>query len=149
MKEKIVHRVFALILLAALAAIVMWVMVFLIGPAIGAPAPMPRHRPVRPIGHDGMVGAWWMAWGGQSGTVTLTADGGYRCRWGGITFVGSWRIDGEGRLVITESTTPHDPRSWRTYAVCLDPATMTGEVVSGCPSTTVRMRRLRGAPQPP
>lgn len=110
---------------------------------LAAPAPLDRSnaRP-RPLGPDDLVGTWTLVWAGQSCAMTLSADGGYVCTMGGLTYVGSWSLDYLGRFCITESPTPHQSDSWRHYAVRLDPRSLAGRVEVGAPGVTVRLLRL-------
>jgi len=75
-------------------------------------------------------------WHGAKGTVVLSADGGYSCRWCGLDFVGHWKLR-NGSVVITESYRPADENSWHTYTVRLSP-----DDPSGRPAP-VRLERLR------
>ena len=110
---------------------------------LAAPAPLDRSQTrVRPLCPDDLVGTWTLVWAGQSGTMTLSPHGEYVCTMGGLTYVGSWSLDYLGRFCITESPTPHNSHSWRTYAVRLDPRTLAGRVEVGSPGISARLVRL-------
>jgi hypothetical protein len=104
--------------------------------AQAAPAPLPRcpHKQNR-LQHGQLVGIWTLHWHGAKGAVTLSPDGGYRCKWCGLEFVGTWKLS-EGRVVIRESYRPSDAQSWHTYSVMLGPGP------SGRPAA-IRLERAR------
>lgn len=107
-----------------------------------APAPFERVNPRnRPLCYEDLVGTWTMTWSGQAATMTLSAHGDYVCKMSGLTYVGAWSLDREGRLCITESATPQNSNSWRSYAVRLDPRTLSGSVEVGSPGTKVSLAR--------
>jgi hypothetical protein len=112
-------------------------------------APAPFERPAARHKHftgEDLAGAWVLVWSGQPGTMTLSSRGDYVCQMSGLTYVGSWHIDQEGRFCITETTTPHNPNSWRHYAVRLDFRTLSGRVEVGGAGTRVQLLRPNQIP---
>ena len=103
--------------------------------ADAAPAPFARALPQsEQLRRGNLAGTWTLHWHGSRGSVTLTADGRYSCRWCGLNFTGSWKVY-EGQLWITESYRPTDSNSWHAYSVSLEPA-------SGRPAP-IRLERVR------
>src|SRR5262245_23715696 len=128
---------------AARAATALLLLALCYETASAAPAPFERSNlRIRPLCHDDLVGTWTMSWGSYRCPVTLSAFGHHVCHWGGLLCGGSWSLDANGRCWITETTTPADVHSWRSYAVPLDPATLTGRVAVGSPGTDVRLVRV-------
>ena len=83
----------------------------LVCPAPAAPLPAGAREQMhfkRSLGPQDLAGDWLMTWGGTEWRVALDAGGGYRCtpageRSGsGTLHVGSWSLDSQGDLVITE-----------------------------------------------
>lgn len=98
-----------------------------------APAPFPRTtRPLK-LTADRLVGEWKLDWCGSQWTARFCACGTYICYCGGNKFVGTWGIDGRGRLVIREAhvEVSHDLDRWAEYSIRLDPATLKGVFESG------------------
>jgi hypothetical protein len=91
------------------------------GPLTAAPAPLPRAaKEGGRLHRTSYAGTWTLYWHGARGTVTLTDDGGYRCLWCGMEFVGRWRSS-DGGITITESYRPSDSGSWHTFTIQLRP----------------------------
>jgi hypothetical protein len=112
-------------------------------------APAPFERPAarhKPFTSEDLAGAWILVWSGQPGTMTLSSRGDYVCSMSGLTYVGSWSIDQQGRFCISESTTPHNPNSWHYYAVRLDFRTLSGRVEVGGAGTRVQLLRPNQVP---
>jgi hypothetical protein len=115
--------------------------------ATAAPAPFERSASRhKHFTSEDLAGTWILVWSGQPGTMTLTSRGDYVCQMSGLTYVGSWTIDQQGRFCITESTTPHNPNSWRHYAVRLDYRTLSGQVEVGGAGTRVQILRPHQLP---
>src|SRR5689334_19036038 len=85
--------------------------------ATAAPMPFPKSSKPRPLTRNGLVGTWSVHWGTVSATFILSANGDYTCLWPGTRYVGSWGLDRDGRLWITESNQPTSPSSWQSYAI--------------------------------
>jgi len=114
-------------------------------PAAAAPAPFPRavvSLPI-PLTRNVLVGDWVMYWGDTRSVITLSESGSYTCRWGALTYVGSWGVDPEGRFWITESSQPQEARSWLSYAVRMKPGTLTGKIEVGSPGVAFRLEKVR------
>ncbi len=106
--------------------LIVGLILLLLGYAFGAPAPFYREAPrPRPLSET-LPGEWKMYWGGTPFRTTLERGGGYRARLGGLEWVGSWTVDGQGRFRIIESTRPEDADSWRSYCVPFEPGTLHG-----------------------
>jgi hypothetical protein len=108
-----------------------------------APAPFPKHSRPRSLTREGLVGTWTVYWGTVPATFTLSANGEYVCIWPGARYIGTWGMDREGRLWITESCRPELPCSWQSYAIQLTPETFAGPVVVGADGVSVRMEKKR------
>ncbi len=109
--------------------------------ASAAPAPFPNQRKPRTVNRAALVGTWDANWGGVRCRITLTASGDYSCQWCGTRYVGSWSLDREGRIVITESCQPGDAASWQVYAIRLVPGSLSGPVESGANGVFVKLER--------
>ena len=106
-------------------------------PLTAAPAPIPRApREAARTQRANLVGTWTLYWHGAKGTVTLEADGGYRCLWCGMEFVGNWKLC-DGRVTITESYRPSDSNSWHTFTIEL------GLSTSDARAAAIRLERPR------
>src|SRR5262249_62434207 len=97
----------------------------------------------RPLDRERLVGNWVMHWGQYRSTVTLSATGTYTSQWPGANYVGTWGLDRDGRLWITESSRPGEPSSWQSYAVRLAPNTLAGPVEVGATGVVVRLERTK------
>ena len=123
--------------------VVLFLLLMGLGIAFAAPAPPPRRQPtVLTAGR--LVGTWRCSWGGSVSTLTLAADGTLRETYGTFTGPataarGTWGVR-DGLLWITETWLEG---YWTTFAVRLDPATLSGPVAVGfgAPTTTVTLRR--------
>jgi hypothetical protein len=129
----------ALVLLLALAL-----------PVVAAPAPFPRVAPPRPLNREGLVGTWTVRWGTVAAVFVLSANGDYVCIWPGARYVGSWGLDRDGRLWITESCRPETSTSWQSYAIRITPETFatsrstgifSGPVEVGATGVSVRFEK--------
>ena len=75
-----------------------------------APAPLPKAPPPPPpewaarLAPGDLTGEWSLRWAGARWRMDLTAFGRYRCWCEGSDseWLGTWRLDGEGRLVVEE-----------------------------------------------
>jgi hypothetical protein len=119
-----------------------------------AAAPAPFHKGGKPrlLSRDGLVGTWTVHWGSVTTTFTLSANGDYVGLWSGTRYVGSWGLDRDGRLWITESCRPELPSSWQSYAIRLSagvflaprtPQELAGPVEVGATGVSVRLLKLR------
>jgi len=108
---------------------------------LAAPAPLPKSR--KDLSRTDLIGDWTMYWGGQTSKVRLSGCGAYRCEWSGVTFVGYWELDGEGKFVIRETIAPNDSRTYQRYVVRFEPGTLKGKLESSVTPFTVRLERRR------
>jgi hypothetical protein len=110
------------------------VALLLTGTVLAAPAPPYRRKPP-PIPTSG---GWVLNWGGTQTVVLLGKDGGYRCRWSGGDWQGSWGWDAYTRtLHICETI---DGRTWLEWYVQLDDH-LCGEAVVGIRRVSVTLRK--------
>jgi hypothetical protein len=112
-------------------------------PVAAAPAPMHPPRKARPLCRARLAGTWVMHWGNFRSTLTLSASGDYHCQWPGAQYVGTWGLDRDGRLWITESPRPEVASSWQTYAIRLAPDTLAGPIVVGATGVVVRLEKKK------
>jgi hypothetical protein len=112
-------------------------------PLVAAPAPMPRATKTRPLTRARLVGTWVMHWGNVRSIVTLSATGDYVCEWPGARYTGTWGLDRDGRLWITESCRPQETSSWLSYAIRLAPDTLSGPIEVGGSGVIVRLEKKR------
>jgi hypothetical protein len=119
-------------------------------PVAAAPMPFPKSAKPRVLNREGLIGTWSVHWGTVPATFTLSANGDYECVWPGAKYVGSWGLDRDGRLWITESCRPELSSSWQSYAIRLSPeafaafratGTFTGPVEVGATGISVRLQR--------
>lgn len=101
---------------------------------VAVAAPVPPHRPAKPVS---LVGSWRMTWGGAIFDVGFAPDGYYCCqdRW-----EGSWRLDGN-TLTVTEWLRDSE----------FPPTTWTAELVPGKREGKLRhggVFRLESIPAP-
>ena len=120
--------------------------------ADAAPLPFPKTGKPRPLTRDGFVGTWTVRWGTVPATFILSANGDYVCVWPGARYIGSWGVDRDGRLWITESNRPDAPGSWQSYAIRLAPdlfaahrapSSLRGPVEVGASGVSVKFQRQR------
>jgi hypothetical protein len=117
--------------------------------ADAAPVPFPKTSKPRSLTRDGFVGTWSVHWGTVPATFILSPNGDYVCIWPGAKYVGSWGMDRDGRLWITESNRPESPSSWQSYAIRLtpdlfsarSPYSLRGPVEIGATGISVRLLR--------
>ena len=84
----------------------------------GAPAPFAAPRKAYPITAGRLVGVWQCSWGGVACTITLRDGGEYESAWPGGGWVGSWGLDRNGTLWITETCRPEpSPGAWQTFRI--------------------------------
>jgi hypothetical protein len=99
-----------------------------IGPEIvAAPAPLPRPPKAAPpdavtrLEPRDRWGDWVFTWGNGQWELLLSPFGTYRCRLAGACseWVGSWHLDGDGRLCIEERcvTAQGAGAPWQWYVV--------------------------------
>jgi hypothetical protein len=116
----------------------------LVLPVGAAPAPFFTQRKPRPLSRSCLIGTWDANWGGVRCRITLSASGDYSCEWCGTRYIGSWRLDPDGRVWISESCRPDEQYSWQAYAIRLLPDTLAGPIESGAKGVFVRLERARG-----
>jgi hypothetical protein len=109
--------------------------------ALAAPAPFPRQHKPATLNRATLVGAWDANWGGVRCKITLANSGDYVCDWCGTRYVGSWALDRDGRVMITESCQPGEARSWQVYAIRLGRESLSGPIESGTRGVFVRLER--------
>jgi hypothetical protein len=121
-----------------------WMLLFT-APIFGAPLPKARPKPPIPqrLTTDYLVGDWLMIWNGTRYPTTLERSGKYTCRFGSITYVGSWGIDREGRFWVTESSRPQEVCSWQSYVVRIKPGTLSGVMEVGAPGVGFRLEKRK------
>jgi len=110
-------------------------------PVSAAPAPFPTAAKSRAPARSTLVGTWEAKWGGVRCLITLAANGEYTCEWGGLRYVGSWSLDRDGRVLITESTRPDEARSWRFHTVRISRGSPGGPLEVGGNDLTIQLER--------
>ncbi len=101
--------------------------------ASSAPAPFPKSQRIQPgLNADRLVGKWTMYWNGGKFGLKLWSGGRYECVTdsGFVTWSGSWHVR-EKKFWVTESHTPENPESWRSFGCPLDPKTLEGVIDEG------------------
>jgi hypothetical protein len=115
-------------------------------PSAAKPKTAAVAKPASPL-----AGGWRMVWGSGSGDVVLTPDpdgktGGYHCLWGGVQWIGSWKLEGD-RLTVTEGRVPDDPDSVpdnpMTWTATLEPGRLAGKLDNGQPFALSRPEPLK------
>lgn len=101
-------------------------------------APVPRHRPATPP--VPAAGEYVLTWASIQTPVSLTKEGGYRARWGGREWRGTWCWDARARtLHIQESA---DGLTWSDWSVQLNDE-LTGAAQFGQSRTRVSLRAVK------
>lgn len=93
----------------------------------GAPAPLPRRAPARPLAPPVCC---TMVWCGVEYRTTFAPGGSYEARGPEAVWVGSWKVEGR-TLVIVESQTPECAHSWMIYRVEMDGRLREGRTETG------------------
>ncbi len=114
-----------LVLAHAVALVAVWIVGVNAGDIVAAPAPLPRAPKPAPtdavpqLGPTDLCGDWSFTWGGSKWDLSLLPCGTSRCRAPGAEaeWLGTWYLDGGGRLVIEERRVgPDGPgASWQWY----------------------------------
>ncbi len=110
-------------------------------PLAAATAPFPKPARPRILTREGLVGTWSVQWGTVPATVTLSATGEYACQWPGSTYVGTWGVDRDGRLCITESCQVAQPNAWQSYAIRLNAGSLAGPIEGSPEGIVVRFQK--------
>jgi hypothetical protein len=122
-------------------------LVVVVLPVCAAPRPFRRAAKPRVLTHSRLVGSWQATWAGVRCVITLAANGDYRCDWRGLRYVGTWKLDRQGRVWITESPRPAEARSWQSYAVRLAPDQLAGPFEVGADGVILHLERPCAAPR--
>jgi hypothetical protein len=107
----------------------------------GAPISFPKQTKVERITTTTFIGDWTMCWGDTRYPISLKDSGTYRCKFGAVTYVGSWGLDNRGRFWITESSRPQESSAWRNYVVKLKSGTLEGVIEVGAPGVSFKLER--------
>ena len=133
--DTVVTLSIAFVLLAVSLIVVSLLLLTLFAtPVKSAPAPFPKRQPTK-IQRDltyKLTGTWKMHWGSSVFNVVLSPGGHYACDSGtsGIRWTGSWHVY-DGKLWISETSTPQDQMSWKHFGCKLCPYEFKGEIVEG------------------
>jgi hypothetical protein len=124
-------------------------MLVLVGPLCAAPAPFEQPRKRSPLARNDLVGSWEALWGGVRCRITLAESGDYVCNWCGTRYVGTWGMDRDGRIWITESCRPGESLTWQQYAVRLaGRGDLRGPIEVGANGVVIQLERICSPPPP-
>src|SRR5262245_12116926 len=69
--------------------------------ALSPAAPAPKAKPIAPLPRAEVVGLWKLSWGESAWEARFSDDGHYASWGNNVTWIGSWRLDGDV-LTVTE-----------------------------------------------
>lgn len=126
------------VLFSALVALPMW------GCALtcrSAPAPLVKRKQTRTLTELLSGQVWYVVWGGVYYSTIFDSDGSYTALRSNLRYVGTWSIDDQGRLCISETCHPGVAGTMNNYCVRFDPGTMSGREESSS-KITLRLERI-------